>query len=70
MNNFLKKNKIGKIAIIISKPLDVYNAYLFINQINSSKISITVFAMEGDINYLLKKSVNKRRWRWKCACCR
>ena len=59
MNNFLKKNKIGKIAIIISKPLDVYNAYLFINQINSSKISITVFAMEGDINYLLKKSVKK-----------
>ena len=59
MNNILKKNKIERIAIIISKPLDVYNAYLFINQINLSKISIKVFAMEGDINDLLKKSVNK-----------
>ena len=37
MNNIFKKNKIEKIAIIISKPLDVYNAYLFINQINLSK---------------------------------
>ena len=59
MRNFIKKNKIKKIAIIISKPLDVYNAYLFINQINSSKISLTVFAMEGDINELVKKSVKK-----------
>ena len=59
MNNIFKKNKIERIAIIISKPLDVYNAYLFIYQINLSKISIKVFAMEGDINDLLKKSVKK-----------
>ena len=59
MNNFLLKNEIKKIAIIVSKPLDIYNAYLFINQMRAKDISLTIHAMEGDINNLIKESVNK-----------
>lgn len=59
MKNFIKKNKIKSIALIVSKPLDLYNGFLFIRNSKIDELNINIFIMKGDLNELTIRSANK-----------
>ena len=52
-------NKEKKIRIIISKPLDIFNANILHNDLFSEKDNILIFIMKGDNNNNLIKASKK-----------
>ena len=59
MQNFIKKNNIKSIALIVSKPLDLYNAFFFIRNSKIDELNITIFIMKGELDALSIRSANK-----------
>jgi len=59
MKNFIKKKNIKSIALIVSKPLDLYNAYFFIRNSKIDELNITIFIMKGELDTLSIRSANK-----------